>query len=363
MSQGGFSNPLVGGGGALVYPSIHSPNFNQAAKTGWSIDKNGNAFFFGVTTSGAFTGTNFVINSAGAFFYSGTPALGNLIASVTNSTGTDAEGNAYLAGTTTYEFNAAQNIFLAASLQQGALIGYSAAVAGGPWTQQGVLSFAGGGTVLFNASANIEIDSLTSVELGNNGGQLLTIQNTVAAPSEPNFQIIDAAAGDNSIGIMVSGDTFNRIKMTTRAMLAGPGNATQDTQIYRSSAGVWGTDMLEQNVSGSAETWHSVAYSNSWTDATGRTPSQYRLIPSPANAVQLEGSLTIPAGFAGGQTVFTLPGNYRPVTTKSMEGREVTRNAPALFSISIAGLVAWQGAAGAVAGDTVDFRGIFQLDI
>ena len=40
----GFSNPLVGGGGALVYPSIHSPNYVLGV-SGWSINKNGTAQF------------------------------------------------------------------------------------------------------------------------------------------------------------------------------------------------------------------------------------------------------------------------------------------------------------------------------
>lgn len=40
-----FSNPIIGGGGALVYPAIHSPNFSHANGTGWSINKNGSAEF------------------------------------------------------------------------------------------------------------------------------------------------------------------------------------------------------------------------------------------------------------------------------------------------------------------------------
>jgi hypothetical protein len=96
--SGGFNNPLVSVGGTLVYPSIHSPNFNQATKTGWSIDKNGNAFFFGIVTSGAFEGTNFVINSSGAFFYSGTPAAGNLFLALASVAGSDGFGNTYVAG-------------------------------------------------------------------------------------------------------------------------------------------------------------------------------------------------------------------------------------------------------------------------
>jgi hypothetical protein len=48
------------------------------------------------------TGTDYIINSSGAFFYSGTPALGNLIASITQAAGTDAFGNAYYTGFCAY---------------------------------------------------------------------------------------------------------------------------------------------------------------------------------------------------------------------------------------------------------------------
>lgn len=69
----GFSNPIIGGGGALVYPAIHSPNFDQATQTGWSIDKNGDAFFFNITSSGSLI----VSASGGLFVYNGLPAFGN----------------------------------------------------------------------------------------------------------------------------------------------------------------------------------------------------------------------------------------------------------------------------------------------
>lgn len=94
--SGGFNNPLVGGGGALVYPSIHSPNFSEVAETGWSIDKNGNAFFFSITIQG---GTFVLFGSGtGLFMYSGTPAFGNLILSIAPDSGMDQFGNPYPQG-------------------------------------------------------------------------------------------------------------------------------------------------------------------------------------------------------------------------------------------------------------------------
>jgi hypothetical protein len=51
-----------------------------------------------VISGSTFEGTDFILNSQGFFFYTGTPATGNLFASVTSSNGTDTFGNAYIQG-------------------------------------------------------------------------------------------------------------------------------------------------------------------------------------------------------------------------------------------------------------------------
>lgn len=105
----GFANPIIGGGGALVYPSIHSPNFNignpsASPSPSWAILKSGLAYFFGLVLSGGtITGPDYVINTAGIFIYSGAPAVGNLIGSWAGAAGNDAAwtggaGNNYPAG-------------------------------------------------------------------------------------------------------------------------------------------------------------------------------------------------------------------------------------------------------------------------
>lgn len=97
---GGFNNPLVGDGGALAYPSIHSPNY-VAGSVGWTINEDGsvefnNGIFRGTVTAGSFIGSDFEINQDGSFYYNGTPANGNLFCSIaSNNGGTDRFGNAY----------------------------------------------------------------------------------------------------------------------------------------------------------------------------------------------------------------------------------------------------------------------------
>jgi hypothetical protein len=73
--------------------------FSVAAAAG--SDPYGNAYPAGVsTTAGAGTieGPDYVIDSAGGFWYSGTPAAGNLILSMSGAAGTDPYGNTYPQG-------------------------------------------------------------------------------------------------------------------------------------------------------------------------------------------------------------------------------------------------------------------------
>jgi hypothetical protein len=96
----GFENPVVGGT-ALRIPAIQSPNYDPGL-AGWIIKINGDAEFNNLTIRGQFFGTDFIINSSGIFFYSGTPAAGNMTGSWAQTAGSDAFGNAYPAGIKVY---------------------------------------------------------------------------------------------------------------------------------------------------------------------------------------------------------------------------------------------------------------------
>lgn len=88
--------------GNLAIPSIQSPNFVSGV-SGWQIAKDGSAQFNNLTIRGTFFGLDFIINQTGAFFYNGTPALGNLkVSIVSNGGGIDSFGNVYLDNITTY---------------------------------------------------------------------------------------------------------------------------------------------------------------------------------------------------------------------------------------------------------------------
>ena len=69
--------------------------------------ENGDAYVFNIVAQGTirteFIGTDFVISDLGAFFYTGTPALGNLRMSITNAAGNnDGVGNPYQENITIY---------------------------------------------------------------------------------------------------------------------------------------------------------------------------------------------------------------------------------------------------------------------
>lgn len=96
----GWGNPIVGGT-TLRIPAIESPNFVTQV-SGWQIKADGSAEFNSVAVRGSFLGTQFLINSQGAFFYSGAPALGNLAVSIAGAAGTDPSGNVFPAGVWAY---------------------------------------------------------------------------------------------------------------------------------------------------------------------------------------------------------------------------------------------------------------------
>jgi hypothetical protein len=98
----GYFLGVTQGYGNLAIPAIQSPNFISGV-SGWQIAKDGSAQFNNLTIRGTFLGLDFIINSNGAFFYNGTPALGNLkISIVSNGGGVDSFGNVYLDNITTY---------------------------------------------------------------------------------------------------------------------------------------------------------------------------------------------------------------------------------------------------------------------
>lgn len=195
---------------------------------------------------------------SGLFVYSPSPARGNLVASIAAATGTDAFGNVYLAGVNSYAPSPTIANF-ATQINSGFLQFFNAPAGsngGGPWSQTGFLT---GNTAPHLQIATALITSQFQVEAllaalggiqvtlsGNDvialqnalaAGQVLRVINTTAAPTSPNTLLTSAAAGDATLGLRVSGDTDNRLRVDANGTLKwGPGNAVIDTQLSRSAA-------------------------------------------------------------------------------------------------------------------------------
>jgi hypothetical protein len=222
----GFRNPIIGGGGALIYPGIHSPGYLPAT-SGWTINKDGSAEFSGLTLRGTFVGTNYVINSSGLFFYSGAPALGNLIASISNVNGTDAPGNAWLAGIAAY--GTRSGTFVAVVLTGPQLQWWTSSGAAGPWSEAVLVDLLaslelqvangstfqvlGGGLHIATAGFGISIKEGANARMGTAvlaGGTITIANTTITAATRINafVQVLGGTAGILRVAGRVVGTSF-----------------------------------------------------------------------------------------------------------------------------------------------------------
>lgn len=256
----GFDNPIVGGT-ALRIPAIQSPNF-QAGSAGWIIRIDGSAEFNNLTVRGTFNGTNFILNASGFFIYSGTPASGNLIASIASAAGTDSFGNTYLEGIVTYSGASF------AALDAGNL--FLGIIANG-YPTAGAVSLSGADGVFLSSPTSVSNTASATAALVDG----LTSVTPQSAAGYPHFDVGASTAG-----------------------VTGWIN------------GAWVHSTVNGGVS-TAETWHTPTFSGSWvTTGTLNGNStfqgmQYRM--DAEDNVWISGGATTTA--AGG-SIFTLPSGY-----------------------------------------------------
>lgn len=273
-----------------------------AGKAG--TDSFGNAFPQGVKIfNGVFEGTDYEINSSGAFFYSAAPALGNLILSIAKAGGTDASGNAYLAGLANYT-----NIggtFYAVVTNAGEVAYYTAASEAGPWTLHVVEHF--------NPASGF-------LGLGPAGAPLLEV-------------------GDNVIATTVRTNGVNlQIGLGGVIVAEPPGSP------------------------GTAESWHPMTLAAGWSNVAGSPPAAYRL--NAFGNVELTGRVT--GTISGATQIGTLPTGYYSTTytrayaanVDSASAGLVASETPHIFS-NTAGNVGVTGINNGSA--TVDLDGTFML--
>jgi hypothetical protein len=288
-----FGDPIVGGT-TLRIPAEQSPNFDMTAQTGWAIFQDGSAYFFNVTATGvitatAFDGTDFTVDSAGIFFYSGPPATGNLIISIANTAGTDPYNNAYPEGWSIGASGTGQKIV--GGVNAGSpLIYFLSAIANALNNAALQLTTAGAGaaahdTLVIKSSQDQTHTDYVAINLNGNS-QDGTTQTTslslayVDTGGTAHFQLIVTAGGvsipveltqlftadatpmlaqtnvtvtSNSAFIMqthfvaaslalktiVTGDAHSRFLLDAGGQLQwGPGNTGTDTKLARTAVGV-----------------------------------------------------------------------------------------------------------------------------
>ena len=258
----GFSNEAVGGT-TLVRPAIKSPNFVHSSAC-WSVNQDGSAEFNNLTIRGTFNGTNYIINSSGAFFYNGTPALGNLVTSIANAAGTDAFGNAYPAGISNNDGSGNT-----ATINTGGLTTQASG-------SNNLCSVANGIFALGNAGQPTFLDAEIQSQLTANAIEML-----LTSGRNP--------TADNMAQLLLMGQKDN---VATGAGTAMPGLKVTG-QMF-------------------ADTWHQLTAGNSWTGTIN-----YKLVAE--NEVWLwSNNLNSPASAVNGVTIVTLPSgtfpalNYRP---------------------------------------------------
>ena len=220
--------------GVFVYngaPAAGNPPIFWA--TSASSDPFGNALpsTVGVAGSGTFEAGNTIVNASGTFVYSTTPAADKLIASIAPAVGTDAFGNAYLAGEATYR-KILPLSYVAAANTGGSVAFYTATSFGGPWNSTGAVQASGSMVLSTTAAGN-------HVLLEPNSVTVLDASTTEIDASVPVVIISSGGAGARALQIEISGDTNPRLNTDNTGRINwGPGNAGTDTFLSRNSTGI-----------------------------------------------------------------------------------------------------------------------------
>lgn len=269
------TNPIVGGT-ALRIPAIQSPNY-VAGSTGWSINQDGTAEFNGLTIHGSIvlgTGADNVIildfARHAVFVYD---TLGNLIASIAASGGTDSLGNAY---------------------------------------QIGVTSYLGGNTAVFSQliQGNLQLST-------GDVNQLEPFQANTFTANGPNA---------DQPGVTLSSPSDNGTPTVDSALIDLFGTSHGGAHVafvrVRRAIGV-AIDMLVQGavkwsnpgVNNFAETWHALPLATNWGN-TGAPWANGSYIHTADNCVRLGGVIqwNSAASNAPVQVTTALPAAYRPIS-------------------------------------------------
>lgn len=102
--------------------------------------------------------------------------------------------------------------------------------------------------------------------------------------------------------------------LTASGGVAVTGNVTASGALNGATAAISGSATVgSAGITVTAETWHAMTLVNSWTNfGGGFVAAQYRKVPSPANSVEIVGTI---GGGTANTTITTLPAGYRPTNS------------------------------------------------
>lgn len=273
-----FTNEITGGQGALVRPAIKSPNFATGV-SGWSINRDGSAEFNNLTLRGTFNGTDYTINSLGAFFYSGAPAHGNLIASIASVAGTDAHGNAYPAGIMNQLGSANGDAFTL--MQNGSLfVGQNAGGVQDIAHAASVAIDAPATDLLINSPVTVGQPNAAVIELSSSSGTpSVSVTGNVAAVGTINPLVTGHAQSTASATVTTTGYGAASVALSATAVLPASGKALVSF-LVRCMCSVNGDNVLSDlTITGSSSgTFHTAgdATAIQWNENTSAGPFETR---------------------------------------------------------------------------------------
>jgi hypothetical protein len=251
--------------GVFIYKSGTTPALGNPPITWESstlVDPFGNVLpsTTGVAGTGTFSAGNTVITTAGDFVYNGTPATGNLIASLAPAAGADdGHSNTFKQGVTAYVTFSGERVAVnlnttLTAVGVGMQIG---AVVSPPFEPAGIFGMADG--------------------IGQAHATLISGQVTGA----------DASAFVETVSGTESGVPGGLVKIS----------------------GTLSSPLVIVNPAGTLpESWHAMTLINGWANVAGFTTARYQLRPT--NEVEIIGAIN--AAAANAVTFFTLPAGYQP---------------------------------------------------
>jgi hypothetical protein len=162
-----------------AYPVRYSRPLIVSLASQAGTDDYGNSFPEGIlATAGVIEGPEIIAYGTGSVFlaYSPSPGAGNMITSIAPGFGSDAYGNAYLPGTTSY-FNTGASLYFALSMASGAIAWYTSTTEAGPWTIVNSIGFSSTGEMFLSASS-IQLGNLsTPIPISGVSGSIATLPN------------------------------------------------------------------------------------------------------------------------------------------------------------------------------------------